>query len=68
VLFHADTPQDDIQAILASREPWFEGAAGRLEVVNRIKLWRFLTGDDNADVHYWLTRIENMPENLPVKA
>lgn len=54
---------EDVQAILAKLEPWFEDGDGRLEIVNRIKLWRFLTGDDNFDVHYWLTRLENMPEN-----
>ena len=53
--------KDDIQDILSRREPWFEAASGRLEIVNRIKLWRFLTGDDGFDVHYWLTRLENMP-------
>ena len=52
---------DDVQGILARREPWFEAASGRLEVVNRIKLWRFLTGDEDFDVHYWLGRLENMP-------
>ena len=52
---------DSIQDILSRREPWFEAASGRLEIVNRIKLWRFLTGDDDFDVHYWLTRLENMP-------
>jgi hypothetical protein len=54
---------DDVQTILARLEPWFEDGDGRLEIVNRIRLWRFLTGDDNFDVHYWLTRLENMPEN-----
>ena len=52
---------DDVPGILARREPWFEWASGRLEIVNRIKLWRFLTGDDDFDVHYWLGRLENMP-------
>ncbi|MCY3917172.1 MAG: phytanoyl-CoA dioxygenase family protein [Chloroflexi bacterium] len=52
---------DDVQGILARREPWFEQASGRLEIVNRIKLWRFLTGDEAFDVHYWLGRLENMP-------
>jgi hypothetical protein len=47
---------------LSSFEPWFEGGNGRLEILNRIKFWRFLTGDDNFDAHYWLTRLENMPE------
>ena len=45
-----------VATILNSQEPWFEAADGRLEIVNRIKLWRFLTGDDNFDAHYWLTR------------
>ena len=61
-IFSKQTPTDDIQAILGSFEPWFEGGNGRLEILNRIKFWRFLTGDDNFDAHYWLTRLENMPE------
>ena len=52
----------DVQTILGRGEPWFEDAGGRLEIVNRVKMWRFLTGDENFDVHYWLTRLENMPE------
>ncbi|MCB0064888.1 MAG: phytanoyl-CoA dioxygenase family protein [Caldilineaceae bacterium] len=68
-IFTRDTNAvEDIQTILGRQEPWFEDAAGRLEVVNRIKLWRFLTGDNNFDVHYWLTRLENMPENLDLAA
>jgi hypothetical protein len=61
-IFAKETPKDDIQAILSKFEPWFEWAGGRLEIINRIKFWRFLTGDTNFDVHYWLTRLENMPE------
>jgi hypothetical protein len=56
--------ENEIQAILSKSEPWFEWGDGRLEIVNRIKLWRFLTGDDRFDVHYWLTRLENMPETV----
>ena len=59
---------EDIQTILSRGEPWFEDAGARLEIVNRIKMWRFLTGDTNFDVHYWLTRLENMPENLQLAA
>jgi hypothetical protein len=55
---------EDVQTILGRGEPWFEDASGRLEIVNRIKMWRFLTGDNTFDVHYWLTRLENRPENL----
>lgn len=68
-IFTRDTNAvEDVQTILAKMEPWFEDGAGRLEIVNRIKLWRFLTGDQNFDVHYWLTRLENMPENLALAA
>jgi hypothetical protein len=52
---------DDIQTILCTPEPWFEFDTGRLEFVNRIKLWRFLLGDDDFDAHYWLSRLENEP-------
>ena len=60
--------EEDIRTITNRQEPWFEAADGRLEIVNRIKLWRFLTGDDNFDAHYWLTRLENKPENLALPA
>ena len=60
-IFAGKAQANDIQTILAKQEPWFEQASGRLEIVNRIKMWRFITNDDNFDVHYWLTRLENMP-------
>jgi hypothetical protein len=64
-IFTKDTSKaEDVQTILGRQEPWFEDAGGRLEIVNRIKMWRFLTGDEAFDVHYWMTRLENMPENL----
>jgi hypothetical protein len=62
----SDNNQEDIQSVLMQREPWFEAGAGRLEMINRIKLWRFLTGDTKFDAHYWLTRLENEPENVVV--
>jgi hypothetical protein len=60
-IFAGKSDSNDIQSILSKREPWFEAASGRLEIINRIKLWRYLTGDDDFDVHYWLTRLENIP-------
>ncbi|MEM7331273.1 MAG: phytanoyl-CoA dioxygenase family protein [Chloroflexota bacterium] len=60
-IFAGKGHENDIQTILAKSEPWFENASGRLEIVNRIKMWRFITNDQNFDVHYWLTRLENMP-------
>ena len=54
-------PDTAIPGILGSPEPW-HGNEARLEVVNRIKLWRHLTGDTRFDVDYWLTRLENQPD------
>jgi hypothetical protein len=31
----------------------------RLEIANRIRLWRALSGQPTFDVDYWLTRLEN---------
>ena len=50
---------DSVAAILCTPEPWFEQDTGRLEFVNRIKLWRRLTGDATFDADYWMTRLEN---------
>lgn len=54
----ADLGDLAIPGILGSPEQW-HGNEARLEVVNRIKLWRHLTGDSRFDVDYWLTRLEN---------
>ena len=50
---------DTIESVLMTPEPWFEADTGRLEYINRIKLWRYLTGDERWDADYWMTRIEN---------
>lgn len=47
--------------LLTAPEPWFEADTGRLEYINRIRLWRHLLGDRHFDADYWLTRIENEP-------
>ena len=43
-------------ALLRGNEPWYEPAAYRLEVVNRTRLWRYITGDSDFDVDWYLTR------------
>jgi hypothetical protein len=53
-----------VAAILMRSEPWFEQDTGRLELINRIKLWRYLTADDRYDADYWLTRLEHAPRVL----
>ena len=62
-IFAGQKDENDVQYILSKSEPWFEDASGRLEIVNRIKQWRFLTGDEDFDVHYWLSRLENQPSS-----
>jgi hypothetical protein len=60
-IFVPGRDEDDIQGILCQGQPWYENDTGRLEFINRIRLWRYLLGDDRADAHYWMTRLENVP-------
>lgn len=53
--------QHPIHKILMRPEKWFEADTGRLELLNRIRFWRYLLGENSVDVDYWLTRIENEP-------
>jgi len=50
---------ETIESVLMTPEPWFEADTGRLEYINRIRLWRYLTGNETFDADYWLTRVEN---------
>jgi len=52
---------EDVQSILCQGQPWFEDDTRRLEFMNRVRLWRYLLGDERADAHYWMTRVENVP-------
>jgi len=54
-----EAPQQPVERILTTPEPWFEQDTGRLEFMNRIRLWRYLTGDEQYDIGYWMTRVEN---------
>lgn len=69
--YHADQPARPIfwtganpephalYDILMKPEPWFEADTSRLEFLNRVRFWRYITADDNFDADYWLTRVEN---------
>jgi hypothetical protein len=46
---------------LTTRFPWYEQATARLEIYNRIRLWRALTGQDSFDLEHWVTRVTNRP-------
>lgn len=50
--------RDSVATVLRDRQPWFGEADYRLELANRARLWRYLTGDDRYDVDWYLTRSE----------
>jgi hypothetical protein len=59
-IFFVKSPQPEtVESILMTPEPWFEQDTGRLEFLNRIKLWRRLVGDPAFDADHWATRLEN---------
>ena len=47
-----------VAGLLRSSEPWYEPSVHRLEIVQRSRLWRYLTGDATFDVDWYLTRTE----------
>lgn len=62
-IFYLKRPQpESVEQILMTPEPWFEDDTGRLEFVNRVKLWRYLTDDAAYDADYWLTRLETLAD------
>jgi hypothetical protein len=53
-----DLDDPEVGRILSHDHRWY-GHEVRLEIANRIRLWRSMTGDAAFDVDYWLTRLEN---------
>lgn len=67
IFFRKSPPETGtVETILTTAEPWFEQDTGRLEYVNRIKLWRYLTEDPTYDADYWLTRLEHSAQDANV--
>lgn len=58
-----DIDDPKVHQSLFRNHKWY-GNDDRLEYAQRIKFWRFLIGDERFDSNYWLTRIENKPEQL----
>lgn len=56
-----DLDDPEVRAELSAYFPWYEHATWRLEVYNRIALWRTLTDDNTFDIDYWATRVSNRP-------
>ncbi len=49
---------DSVAHVLRGMQPWQQGHEARLELVQRARLWRYLSGDDAYDADYYLTRLE----------
>ncbi len=57
-----DIDSDGVRRELTQQFGWTNANEGRLELVNRAKLWRTLTGDENFDIDYYLTRETLRPQ------
>lgn len=55
--------EEAVREALVTRHAWCEGPAARLEIYNRIRLWRVMTGDESFDVDRWFTRVNNVPSD-----
>jgi hypothetical protein len=56
----ADLRDPGIAAILSTDHGWY-GHEARLEIVQRIRLWRAMTAQPTYDIDQWVTRFENVP-------
>ncbi|WP_152626901.1 phytanoyl-CoA dioxygenase family protein [Streptacidiphilus carbonis] len=61
-----DLDSPEVLAALGETFPWYEQATARLELYNRALLWRELTGDEDFDLDYWVTRVANRPQEAAV--
>ncbi|MFD5592270.1 phytanoyl-CoA dioxygenase family protein [Streptomyces griseorubiginosus] len=57
----ADLDAPAVREELGRYFPWYEQATARLEILNRVRLWRALSGDPHFDIEHWATRIDNRP-------
>jgi hypothetical protein len=62
-LWNTDDIDDPaVRKELTTNFGWTSANEGRLELVNRAKLWRVLTGDQLFDIDYYLTREQLRPQ------
>jgi len=67
-LWNTDDIEDPavVQALMV--EPPWSGNDGRLELINRARMWRSLTGDESFDLDYYLTRTSLRPDAIDADA
>jgi len=49
---------DSVAHVLRQMQPWQQGHEARYELMERVRLWRYLSGDDEFDADYYFTRLE----------
>ncbi len=49
---------DSVAQVFRTMQPWQKGHEARYEQMERARIWRYLSGDDDFDVDYYHTRIE----------
>lgn len=54
----ATTDPERLGGHLRWREEWMGEQDHRLEIINRTRLWRYLTADDTVDLDWYLSRVE----------
>ena len=55
------TDAQDVQGQLSCFQPWADIRSAHLDIVQRTRLWRLLSGDEGFSVHHFLSRLENEP-------
>ena len=55
---------DSVAHTLRQMQPWQQGHEARYELMERARLWRYLSGDDCYDVDYYFTRLEQRAQLL----
>lgn len=61
----SDIDHPDIPGLLMQTQPWM-GNEARVEIINRLRLWRAVADIPDYDVHSWLTRLEHTGTQDPV--
>lgn len=55
---------DSVAQVFRTMQPWQKGHEARYEQMQRARLWRYLSGDPEFDVDYYLTRIEQRARHV----
>lgn len=61
-LYSPELNHEDIQGRLGRLMPWADCRGEHLDIVQRTKLWRLLSGDPKFSIHHWADRVENIPQ------